>query len=349
MMHKKIFYGLLAAAATLLTFSCSREESLPETLPTAALHIGIHHDGSGTKAVDTALWGNEGTVTSAQLLVFKADGTLERYLDLGTALNAQLDLTVGPKRVWALLNGPDAAAILTENDLLALDIPLGDYNAPGRSFVMAGSGSCLVAAGQRNECTVSASRFVSRISLVKVVNRLSPAYGELVLESVSLSNVVGNQKLSGDAPHTLWYNRMGRQDETPAVASHIIDGSSYTASCPDVTYASLAGSRIALNGETASVSRLYCYPNGTQGDVSGFSAAFTPRFTRMVVCARILGVKYYYPIAIPKPERNKAYEITLTVVAPGAVDPDMPVEKGSFFTLIDLSEWGAGINIDEEI
>ena len=351
-MKKALSIWAATALAGAFLASCKKADVSPfeGDSPTGTIAIEITGEGGFTKAVDTSSGGNEAVVNSVQLLVFNGDGSLERYLDLGATTSVNTEVTVGPKHIWAILNGPDASSILTEGELAELDIALGSYNSTSSDFVMAGTGSCVVNEGQRSECSITASRFVSRISLVKVENQLSAAFGSITLESVWLSNVVGNQKISGTAAHSVWYNRMGRADETPAVAGHIIDGTTYTPSCGDLTFASLSGLQpIAKGASYTGAKRLYCYPNTTANDVTGFSTSFSPRFTRMIVAARIRGALYYYPVVVEQPGRNKAYEVSLTIVGLGSTDPDTPVEKGSIVVTVDVSAWGSGVSINENI
>ena len=105
---------------------------------------------------------------------------------------------------------------------------------------MAGSTSCNVTTTGTVPCNISVSRLVSRVALVQVTNALPPVYGAMKVERIFLANVVGNQNFSGNASPSTWYNKDGRADETTRNAAHIIDGSTYKASCEDLTYKSVA-------------------------------------------------------------------------------------------------------------
>ena len=144
-------------------------------------------------------------------------------------------------------------------------------------------------------------------------------------------------------------NKMGRKDGATA-SSQIIDGSSYLASCPTLTFKSISSS--VANGSSLTPSTpylLYCYPNSTSTDAEGWSSSFTARKTRLVVTATISGTKYYYPIVIDALTRNTAYTVELTITGLGSTDPDKPVVKGSINASVTVQGWSAGAVYEETI
>ena len=91
----------------------------------------------------------------------------------------------------------------------------------------------------------------------------------------------------------------------------------------------------------------YTFPNSTSADATGWTDPFTPRKARMVVTATIDGTKYYYPVTVSNPERNKAYTVELTITGLGSTDPDTPIEKGAVEASIVVQEWVAGTTYEE--
>ena len=68
-----------------------------------------------------------------------------------------------------------------------------------------------------------------------------------------------------------------------------------------------------------------------------------------MVAATISGTKYYYPVTINTPERNKAYTVELTITGLGSTDPDQPVSKGAITASVTVQEWLPGTTYEETI
>ena len=351
---KKTFSLLLAAAAMLA--ACSRQEqpaAVPQEFGTIEFSISPQ-EGPVTRAVTsyTEAQAHETRINSVQVLVFGDDGRINFHKDLGTGLTGSISTTSGTKTVYAVVNGPDLSAVATLSELESAAVDLS-ANGTGSSggFVMTGKATCTVS-GTDVDCAVTVSRLVSRVVLKSVVNGLPSSYGELRVERVYLSNVVGNQNLAGSAAPTTWYNREGRKDESPLVESHIIDGSTYRASCEDLTYRSV-GQQVAVGGtlEPSVPYLLYSFPNAATAAPSGFSAGFTPQRSVLVVAATVKGETYYYPVVLDAStlERNTSYTVGLTVTSLGSKDPNEPVDKGSAAVTVTVDGWKAGAAYDEVI
>lgn len=297
----------------------------------------------------------ESQVNSVQILVFNSStGALDRYYDAGKTLTGiSLSTVHGSKTVWAVINGPSLTGISTLNALQATALTLDGNNSTTAStgFVMAGSASCTVGSSTAT-CNISASRFVSRIALVSVKNAIPSVYGSLTVNAVWLSNVVGNQNLAGNASANTWYNKFGRADENTQVASHIIDGSTYKASCPSLTFKSLSQS--VSNGSTHTPSTpylFYTYPNTSTTAPMAFSTSFSAQRTVLVVKATVNGTAYYYPVPLDDaaPARNTTYTVALTITGIGSTDPNVPVQKGNMTVNVTVSGWTSGQVYDETI
>ena len=349
---KKGIFIMTAIAA--IACSCEPEKDcLPcQEEKTATLNVSLDfEDDNHTKATSYVTSQTyETAVNNVQVLVFDSTGALNAYVDADKSVTGiTINTTAGSKTVWAVVNGPDLSSVTTVSGLSAMAIDLGDNSTTASAgFVMAGSTTCTVSSSTAT-ASISVRRFVARVALAKVSNSLPDSYGSLTVNSVALINVVGNQNLAGAATPSTWYNKMGRKDGATA-SSQIIDGSSYLASCPTLTFRSISSS--VANGSSLTPSTpylLYCYPNSTSTDAEGWSSSFTARKTRLVVTATISGTKYYYPIVIDAPTRNTAYTVELTITGLGSTDPDKPVVKGSINASVSVQGWSAGAVYEETI
>ena len=341
-------------AIAAIACSCEPEKDcLPcQEEKTATLNVSLDfEDDNHTKATSYVTSQTyETAVNNVQVLVFDSTGALNAYVDADKSVTGiTINTTAGSKTVWAVVNGPDLSSVTTVSGLSAMAIDLGDNSTTASAgFVMAGSTTCTVSSSTAT-ASISVRRFVARVALAKVSNSLPDSYGSLTVNSVALINVVGNQNLAGAATPSTWYNKMGRKDGATA-SSQIIDGSSYLASCPTLTFKSISSS--VANGSSLTPSTpylLYCYPNSTSTDAEGWSSSFTARKTRLVVTATISGTKYYYPIVIDAPTRNTAYTVELTITGLGSTDPDKPVVKGSINASVSVQGWSAGAVYEETI
>ena len=353
---KKTFSILALAAAVLC--SCDKNadcvpcQKAEENQEPATLSVSLGFDDEPqTRAVTayTTAQDYEKAVNSVQILVFDASGKINMYKDAGTAVSdIQLSTTAGQKTVWAVVNGPDLSAVATLSALQAKAVDLSDNNTTKTvGFVMAGSTSCTVSA-TGGTAAVTVSRLVSRVALQKVTNSLPSGYGAIKIDNVTLINVVGNQNLAGSASIATWYNKMGRKDG--GAQADIIDGSTNKASCPSLTFVAPAATVNNGAAHTPATPHLfYCYPNATSADANGWVSSFTARKTRLVVAATISGTRYYYPVTINTPERNKAYTVELTITGLGSTDPDQPVSKGAITASVTVQGWQTGATYEETI
>lgn len=353
---KKTFSILALAAAVLC--SCDKNadcvpcQKAEENQEPATLSVSLGFDDEPqTRAVTayTTVQDYEQAVNSVQILVFDASGKINMYKDAGTAVSdIQLSTTAGQKTVWAVVNGPDLSAVASLSALQTKAVDLADNSlTKTEGFVMAGSTSCTVSA-TGGTAAVTVSRLVSRVALQKVTNSLPSGYGALKIDNVTLINVVGNQNLAGNASISTWYNKMGRKDG--GAQADIIDGSTNKASCPSLTFVAPAATVNNGAAHTPATPHLfYCYPNATSADANGWVSSFTARKTRLVVAATISGTRYYYPVTINTPERNKAYTVELTITGLGSTDPDQPVSKGAITASVTVQEWLPGTTYEETI
>ena len=350
---KKTLFIMAAIAA--MACSCDKDadcEPCQEAQTKATLNVSLDfEDEPQTRATSyVTAQTYETKVNDVQVLVFDSSGALNAYVDADTKTSGiSISTTAGTKTVWAVVNGPNLSSITTLSALQSTAVDLGaNSTTETTGFVMAGSTTCTVGSSA-STASVAVKRLVARVALQKINNSLPGSYGALTVNNVTLINVVGNQNLAGTASVSTWYNKMGRKDGATATGQ-IIDGSTYVASHPTLTFKSV-GSSVA-NGASLTPTTpylFYCYPNSTTTDATGWSSSFTARKTRLVVAATIGGTKYYYPVVIDTPARNTAYTVELTITGLGSTDPDKPVQKGSITASVTVEGWASGAVYNETI
>ena len=350
---KKTLFIMAAVAA--MACSCDKDadcEPCQEAETKATLNVSLDfEDEPQTRATSyVTAQTYETKVNDVQVLVFDSTGALNAYVDADTKTSGiSISTTAGSKTVWAVVNGPNLSSITTLSALQSTAVDLGaNSTTETTGFVMAGSTTCTVGSSAAT-ASVAVKRLVARVALQKINNSLPGSYGALTVNNVTLINVVGNQNLAGTASVSTWYNKMGRKDGATATGQ-IIDGSTYVASHPTLTFKSV-GSSVA-NGASLTPTTpylFYCYPNSTTTDATGWSSSFTARKTRLVVAATIGGTKYYYPVVIDTPARNTAYTVELTITGLGSTDPDKPVQKGSITASVTVEGWASGAVYNETI
>ena len=348
---KKTIIAMAAACVALA--ACNKEQTLAPVTPseegTGQITFTVAGDEPAeTRAVTayTTAQTYESQVNKVQVFVFGSDGAINFYQNLGTATSGSISTTAGTKTVWAVVNGPDLSTIGTLSALQATAVDLSaNSTTASTGFVMAGSSTVSVTNGGTASCAITVSRLVSRVALSTVVNKLPQSYGAITIDRVFLCNVVGNQNLAGNAAASTWYNQNGRADEPTRVKNHIIDGSTYKASCETLTYKGVSQSVANGAAHTPSTPYLfYSFPNSSTAAPSGFLSTFAAQRSVLTVVATISGKTYYATL-----ERNKAYTVGLTITGLGSDDPNKPVEKGSLTASITVSGWTAGANYDETI
>ena len=346
---KKTFLLMAAIAAMVCSCDkdgdcvpCQREEEQEQK---AALRVSLNLEGDPqTKATNyVTAQAYETAVNDVQIFVFDSKGALATYLDADTKTN---DITIntiyGEKTVYAVVNGPDLSGITTQEALEHTAVDLGaNSTTASKGFVMVGSTTCNVS-GTTATVTIAVKRLVARVALQKITNSLPASYGSLTVNNVMLINVAGNQNLECTASISTWYNKMGRKDEATS-SSQIIDGTTYLASHPSLTFMSV-GKSVANGGSLAPTTPylFYTYQNNSTSEGSGWTNTFSARKTKLVVTATIGGTKYYYPISINNPQRNTAHAVELTITGLGSSDPDKPVEKGAITATVTVDPWQNG-------
>lgn len=351
---------ILAAAACVALAACNKEV-VPVTPPVQEPLMGEMsftinpEDVPLTKAVSayTTAQTYEAQINKVQVLVFDDSGAINFYKNLGTSTSGTICTTSGSKTIWAVVNGPDLSTIGTVSALQATAVDLSaNSTTASTGFVMAGSTNCIIASGATGSCSITVSRLAARVALTSVTNSLPESYGALKIERVFLSNVVGNQNLAGSAAVSTWYNKEGRADESTRNTAHIIDGSTYKASCETLTYKAVSTNvNHGASHAPTTPYLFYSYANSSTTAPNGFSSTFAAQRSVLTIAATVGGKLYYYPVVLDDAviARNTAYTVAVTITGLGSDDPNKPVSKANINTSITVSGWSAGATYDETI
>ena len=363
MKKKYLLIGVAAASALMLGASCAKEQAIvqpdsDEGETDLKIKLNANPEGptrAGEYTVDTGSHGKEDKLGTVQLFIFNSGG-LEKYVrvnDWDNDMKGQeylnIGITTGDKEIVAVCNGPDLSAIDDITALRASEFELASCNDPERGFIMYGEKSCSVGSNASAVCSVEVKRFVTKVYLASVTNNLSPQFGSLTLDYAFLSNVPGKCSLSGTPGNNLWLNKYGRIDETPLVSGHIIDGATFKASAPALTFADLGKAAVSRGSGTAALKGLYGLENtiGTNGDK--FNTAFSPCGTKLVLATSIGGVRNFYSVNLGKLYRNNVYAVYLTISGQGTPDPAESIVKGNIESTIRITGWQAATPVVEDI
>ena len=361
-MKQYLSIGVAAASALMLSAACGKEMQIIQPQPEGGeteLKIKLNtYSGGPTKAggytVDTETHGKEDSLGTVQLFVFDADG-LEKYVkvadwnnDIKEEETLNIGVKVGTKSIVAICNGPDLSAVNSISQLKASEFELASYNDPGKGFIMFGEADCTVTGDKAATCSIEVTRFVAKVYIASVTNNLSPQFGNLTLDYAFLANVPGKCSLGGTVNGGVWLNRYGRADETPLVSEHIIDGSTWKASAPNLTFAGLGQASVIRGNAVTDFDGLYTLQNTSSVNTNAFSPTFSPCGTKLVIAATIKGERNYYSVNLGKLYANNVYAVYLTVSGQGASDPAESIVKGNMESTITVTGWKAGAPVVED-
>ncbi len=325
----KLRFAVAAFAASVLA-ACN-EQAVEIPVPSdGTVDLTVSVSGVTTKV---AAEGSEEKVNSLQVFVFGETNKLEAY-ETGTSSSLTIGILSGNKTIHALVNAPAFTGISDYDDLYSSLSNLDENRTD--NFVMEGWKTVEVGK-QGASVTIDVNRIVSKVSLLKVENKLAPIYSGMTfrLKRAYLINVAGNkyygtEEQELDEPQN-WYNKM-----SCTAAGEL----------PELT---LSAYNVNVAHSTANETKknFYCYPNPTAEDTS--EKPWSPRFTRLVVEVELDGTLYYYPVTFPNMQQNTQYQVSLAVTRPGSDDPDAPYEPGSATVSIDIREWVDGGTRNETI
>lgn len=341
----------LAAVALIAFASCDNSTVAPQKNE-GAIQIKFNvPEATRAEALDS-----EKAINDVKVLIFdSSDDLYKTYSFSGTEITSQSatvsNVLAGSYKVYVVANGPDLDGCATLSALKAVQIGLAEYNGTSGGFVMEGhDDSVNVSGGETASADVTISRYVSRVVLKKVTNSLPEAYGTLTVDRAFISNAVGIQNLGGSytpSDASGWFNKEGRKDETTRDADHIIDGSSYTATAADLTFAAI-GQSASNGGSYDDVNYFYAYPNSATAEPNGFVEPFAAQRSVLVIVGTFANRTYYYPVVLSNGlARNTSYEVEATITGAGSEDPNKPVQSGSITVTITVQDWIDGTSYTE--
>lgn len=274
---------------------------------------------------------DDAAINNYQVFLFKDDGTLEDYASQSTS-DVTLATTIGGKTVVVVVNGPSLGHVMDFQTLQNMTMKLSD-NSPN-SFVFTGSTTIHLSTKETTAVTVQVFRKVAKVVLseLNVVFDV-PQFSSQTFKvsSVYLINVSAEMPYLSTTDPTLWYNKLGYNQE---------DDNS-------LIYDDMGGQIITPDAPYTTQNTFYCFANNTKND--SFDLTWSPRRTRLVVEAMLGDKTYYYPVTLPALEANKIYQAKLTITRPGAETPDSVVDKFNKSFDIVAREWGTIVSVSEDI
>lgn len=323
---------ILLAFAFLGLLSCTKHESDAVTnhqgnpVRQVVLKIGVPQQ-CVSKSLTTD---GESKINSLQVFVFRENGILDASAH-GQS-NAPLDVTtsMGNRTIAAVVNAPLIANIKSLEQFKKTVSEFTDNNTG--NFIMSGIHTENILGAKT--INVQVSRIVSRICVTSIINDFEEkAYQtpetEFIIKEIYLANIPSESayypgvNLPFDNSNLL--NPLGNQDLSAS-------------ECRDLVSSGVLSEKISY-GTTYSVPHyFYSYPNPST--VAGEKAEGKGSIcTRLVVSATLDTRPSYYVIPIDNIERNKSYNIRLTVTRPGSSDVGSDLITGGIKVDVTVSDW----------
>ena len=297
--------------------------------------------GETTRAAGTA---GEAAVDEWALLLYR-DGRLAEAGTSSSGSEIRKTLPAGEYTAFAVVNPPASfvpAGFPDPGALAGAESALGD-NAPGR-LVMAGRRSVTVPVPDGSVQRIGVDRLVCKAGIRKIsVQFANPDLAALPfrLKGIYLTNCYGKSRYGSDwtagdilSDASLWHNRMGFHPETGVDALLAETGLDISVT-PDRPH--------------TQEHVFYFYPNPLPETLDTRSGTWTRRRTRLVLEAQVGERTYYYPVTLPKSQRNRTYLIEEAVIRKlGSLDPEKD-EPGSIeitFSVVP-DDWGPEYTVTE--
>lgn len=352
-MKHRIIPFLAAVAATLLLASCQEKVIAPYEGPvvmTVSLSCPTHTADIKTKVAGEQST-NDVTIKNMQVFVFdQATGQIDLCsrkvfspARTQTATSDAMTCTNGTKEIWALVNWPvdlttADANVLSIADLKSRTAALSDNAAD--ALIMSGYVANQAFDAPVKAVTVPVSRLCAAVVLKSVVNQMMvPAYqnkvsitGAFLMNVPAVQNVEGSIAASSAAsPTTSWMAFYSRP--TSALLNE-----------------SFAAAPIAYGASHSTLHTFYTFANNYDSAL-GNSGKTEKSSTYLKVEMQINGQTKYYPVLLPALERNKKYEVTLTINhISNITDPTSPdlVSSAVLTPTVDVIGWST-IQVAETI
>ena len=351
---KNKFFFLIATtvAASLLLASCAKEQNSYEgpvdfkvSVTTPIQSSMIETKAAGDQST------NDVTIKNMQVFVFdKATGQIDNCAyevfsspkTTSATLTNSISCTPGTKIIWALANWPEDLTTAGANVVTVADLKSRTAALSGNAvdaLLMTGYKDNVTFNSPSLSETVSVSRLCAAVVVKSVINKmLVSAYqnnvaitGAFLMNVPAIQNVEGSiVASSGSSPVSNWMAMYARP------TSELLNESFAAVNIPYNTPAH------------TTLHTFYTFANDYDAVLGDGSAKSS---TYLKVELNVNGTTYYYPVLMPALERNKKYEVTLTVNhISGITDPtDWKLASANVLTpTISVSGWTT-LGIDETI
>lgn len=335
-MKRKLY---LAAVAAVALASCNEPVALEPENVSELVEIDLSLRCGETKSEGTL---EENKITNVQVYVFDDGNVIEAYhceqykRETLSSATTTVKCTPGNKRIVALVNAPEMPDVQSYEDLCGRTSYYSDNDTA--SLQMTGEVSKKIEGA--TEITIPVSRIAAKVTIASITNAMEVDYYKGLSFSITdiyMLNVAGSTGYLEDKAPELWYNKMKKEDNGPLCFMLERNNSIY------ITVKNPETMTFTQQQEHA----YYAYPNATETDSS--DPVWGPRYTRMVLQARLGDQVCYYPVSIPNVERNTAYEVHLTVTRPGSPSPDIPVDVKTASVTVNVVDWTDAPKINETI
>ena len=319
-----------------------------------SLSINLMNPTLQTKSDVTALT-CESKVNKMRVMIFNSENKIVKDEMLSSPYTSlSIDkIKVGQYSVYAIANTcaslPATSGIIQEPDQLFFNtITLDDCSLnENTGFVMFDSKTSVsVTAGTTPQAVnMSVTRFPARIRLVSVTNALPDFLGDVTVERVMIVNGYSQWNIFGSDRPSEAVNPAGRN----ATSGDIIT-TAESADYPNHSFWAVPQADKTIRRSVGTKTYNHCFysfPNSVTTDVT--TSGTGGGKARLVVAARVDGTVYYYPVTFASLERNKSYDVQLTISGLGSDDPNVPVEKGAAGISISVSDWVSGSDYTETI
>lgn len=368
---KKNYLFLVGIGALLAMSSCSQDEDIVvKNGKNAALKLTLSGTTVGTRVLGTLTDEADNKISNVTVGVFRTpevpSSALDGYADAIENIsviessanprtfvfpeNTKIAVTAGQRDILVVANTTsDEVALLkskiTKHDFLITALGLLDKHQNKDMLLMTGQlDNQPITKGIINPVNMEVTRLVGRVQLVSLKSLFTNSYSNAVLDvdKIFLHNALFEIPVDGSVPGT---KKFYTGWETPILGI-------YTPDLVDeiVSPYSLKGkpeTNYLINGNHY----FYTFPN----EASTFATA-----TKLVISGifypngKAAGEPFYYvyyPIVVNKDvvpdiehtgvgiERNYVYSINATILRPGVLDPDKPLDPASISLTITVNPW----------
>lgn len=345
---KRVFLlSAIFAAMSFATVSCDKESSMTEE---GSITVNIINPATKAETAGTEDSDYEKSLNSVTLFVYeKGESGVPQDLYKKVKMTepfsqAQISgLKKGSYIVYGVANLTDekASANQTLTAIKGVKVDINDNSVnKNKGFAMTGESAEITVDGNGATADIVLQRFLGRVSLKSITNNLE-SKREITPLYVMLINGSADDNLGKSAEQTAVVNSRGRNADQSFIST-LAEATGNNDDSRKLTFQEYSNIKIA-SGNTYDVARkTYCYRTkpATEADDQ----------VKLVLAAQIDGDQnvYYYPVAITAVadgyciKANTTYDVKLTIVGKGSLDPNTPVEKGNMVANVSVKAWDGG-------